>query len=139
MAVNQLLSETRAQEEPNTAVLVAMKSIVLACKAITEDCEVFEKLSRIEEADRADLKRIKQQVLDLLTKLSQALTNQMLIAKKAAIDPTDAVKKGAEEALLCLTTVVLQLFSKSAIFKSKEAKPQPKQDPNALKVLIHLI
>jgi len=115
IAVNQLLSETRAQEEPNTSVLLAMKSVVLACKSLTQDCEEYE------ETLKNNRKVIPSKLPGLKGQLSQALTNQMLTAKQAAVDPTDAVKQSVENALLPLTTVVLLLAK--TLSETKELSP----------------
>jgi hypothetical protein len=116
IAVNQLLSETRAQEEPNTSVLIAMKNLVLVCKSLTESVEEFEADTNLDVAESQILAKLKQQ-------LSQALTNQMLIAKKAAVDPTDEVKQKVEDVLLTLTTVVLELFRVAGDIAHPQAPP----------------
>ncbi|KAJ3329529.1 hypothetical protein HDU91_003837 [Kappamyces sp. JEL0680] len=90
-----------------------MKSIVIACKAITMDCEAFERSNRLDSADRQAIGRVKQQ-------LSQALNNQMVFAKKAAVEPNDRVKEGIEEALKTLTTIVVDLVRKAFLEKQTD-------------------
>jgi hypothetical protein len=82
-----------------------MKSVVIACKAITEECETFERRRSLGGSDRQCLGKIKQQ-------MSQALTTQMMLAKKAAVEPNDNVKHEIEDALRALTTVVVELIRK---------------------------
>ncbi|KAJ3190530.1 component of the polarisome [Irineochytrium annulatum] len=76
LAVGDLLKA--AKSDTPTSVLVAMKSIVIACKNITEDTEAFENSS--DSITPADKERLE----DVKNKLSHSLTNLMTSAKNHA-------------------------------------------------------
>ncbi|CAG8739275.1 3033_t:CDS:2, partial [Ambispora leptoticha] len=76
-AIDDLLRSGRSDVPTN--VLLAMKSIVIACKSITEDVESYEqrKLASLKPED-------KEKLYSLKTKLSATLTNLMTAAKNHA-------------------------------------------------------
>jgi hypothetical protein len=104
MAVDQLLQETKSQKEPSTNVLVAMRSIVLACKTITEDCDSFESMNSLAPLDKESIGRLKQQ-------LSSCLTKQMQIAKECATTASETSAKSMLDSTCALTSVVVDLIT----------------------------
>jgi DNA repair exonuclease SbcCD ATPase subunit len=104
LAVNQLLDETKRQNEPSTNVLVAMRSIVLACKTITEDCDSFETQNSLAPLDRDSIGKLKQQLSNSLTKLMQ-------VAKECATTASDSSAKSLFESTCALTSVVVDLIT----------------------------
>ncbi|KAJ3261211.1 component of the polarisome [Boothiomyces macroporosus] len=122
LAVNQLLSEAQSKQA-NTNILVAMKQIVLACKAITEDCDRFESEKRLSKQEKLQLTQIK-------SKLSSYLTNQMLIAKAAATEaPKDDFYVNIETATSDLTSVVVDLVRTINSYDERPPSPTRPQSP----------
>lgn len=66
-----------ARGDQPTAVLISMKSVLLACKAITQESEAFEQAGMLNEADRGRLKTGKES-------LSNCLGHLMALAKDHA-------------------------------------------------------
>ncbi|KAJ3108522.1 component of the polarisome, partial [Physocladia obscura] len=89
-----------------TSVLVAMKSIVIACKNITEDAELYESSSA------ADLSPEARNVLEgIKNELSQSLTELMGAAKSHATNYGSVAPGVLENAVDGLTAVVKNLVA----------------------------
>ena len=67
------------RSETPTSVLIAMKAVVIACKLMTEDSEVFENSESCELTDNE-----RSQIYDIKSLLSNALTRQIAVAKNLA-------------------------------------------------------
>ncbi|KAJ3029765.1 UNVERIFIED_CONTAM: component of the polarisome [Siphonaria sp. JEL0065] len=99
-AVDNLLQASRSKTP--TSVLVAMKSIVIACKNITEDAELFENNNNLSQESRDSLEITKNN-------LSQSLTELMGAAKGHATNYGSVAPEVLEGAVNALTGTVAQL------------------------------
>ncbi|KAI8615600.1 hypothetical protein BC830DRAFT_1121817 [Chytriomyces sp. MP71] len=107
-AVDNLLQASKSKTP--TSVLVAMKSIVIACKNITEDAELYESNNNISQESRDNLEVIKNNLSTALTELINAAkshaTNYGSVAPgvlEGAVDSLSAtvgdLVRGLKEAL----------------------------------------
>ncbi|KAJ3241069.1 component of the polarisome [Chytriomyces hyalinus] len=107
-AVDNLLQASKSKTP--TSVLVAMKSIVIACKNITEDAELYESNNNISAESRDSLEAIKNNLSNSLTELMGAAkshaTNYGSVAPgvlEAAVDGLSStvgdLVRGLKEAL----------------------------------------
>lgn len=119
----------RAQEEPNTNILVAMKNVVYVCKSITQDLDEFES-KFLQEDPISSPTGSKISNLSLLKQdMSQALTYQMGLAKQFAVEPDEAVKEAIEEAMTALTGVIVDIYqaTESLLFQKEQENEQQQQ------------
>jgi hypothetical protein len=100
-AVDELLKASKSDQ--HTSVLVAMKSIVLTCKNITEDAEQFE--STAEHLKDEDLDKL----ADIKGKLSGALTALMGVAKNHATSQGNIPAGSLESSATALTATLVEL------------------------------
>ncbi|KAJ3074588.1 Peroxisome biosynthesis protein pex1 [Podochytrium sp. JEL0797] len=98
--VDNLLVASRSKTP--TSVLVAMKSIVIACKNITEDAELYENNNNLNQDSRDALEATKNN-------LSQSLTELMAAAKSHATNYGSVAPGVLEGAVDGLTAVVGEL------------------------------
>ncbi|KAJ3330386.1 component of the polarisome [Blyttiomyces sp. JEL0837] len=100
-AVDDLLAATRSDSPTN--ILVAMKSIVIACKNITEDTEAFE--NNYDGLTYEDKERLD----DVKARLSGSLQNLMTVAKTHATNFNTAPVSLLENAASNLTGTIVEL------------------------------
>ncbi|KAI9345317.1 hypothetical protein BDR26DRAFT_856730 [Obelidium mucronatum] len=99
-AVDKLLQASRSNTP--TSVLVAMKAIVISCKNITEDAELYESNNNLSQDTRDSLEVIKNN-------LSQSLTELMGVAKSHATNYGSVAPEVLEGAVQSLTATVAEL------------------------------
>lgn len=100
-AMENLLQAARGQT--NTNILVAMKNIVVVCKNITEDAEVF-------EDERSDDDELTDELGEMKNSLSASLTTLMTAAKNQATNMNDSNLDVLEVAAQKLTSTVSDLI-----------------------------
>jgi len=101
-AVNELLNASKSENPAD--VLVAMKSIVITCKNITEESDEYERLNEntftIEEQDK---------LIEIKDNLSVALTNLMNVTKNHATNYPDVSSSFIESATSDLSVTIVSL------------------------------
>ncbi|KAI8822407.1 uncharacterized protein EV422DRAFT_523906 [Fimicolochytrium jonesii] len=119
-AVDDLLRAARS--DVSTSVLVAMKSIVIACKNITEDAETFENSSSaLGPADRDQLAETKN-------RLAGALNNLMNAAKIHATNPGSSNVGHLDNSATQLTATIVELVKQLRLKSSDNYYQDDDQD-----------
>lgn len=120
-AISHLLESTKS--DVSTDVLIAMKSIVISCKTITEDIEKFENTSSMRSDQREQLDTLKNY-------LSSALTTLMTAAKSYATSYGKTPVSNLENASEFLTDTVMDLVKFAKRLKSNDSSPTRKESYN---------
>ncbi|KAI8810128.1 hypothetical protein BJ742DRAFT_802247 [Cladochytrium replicatum] len=107
-AVEDLLRNARSDNP--TTVLVAMKSIVMACKSITEDTEAYEQAAASDTPTVPPLRaEDREHLSDLKDRLSNALTALMAAAKMHATSHGASLVATLDAAASNLTASIVEL------------------------------
>ncbi len=115
-AIDDLLNASRGETPTN--VLIAMKAVVLACKDITEDAEIFE--DRLYSTNPGH--SILSELNDIKNELSQCLTTLMTATKAFAIGQTKdtfAIEQASSALSGCIGHIV-RVLTKAASPVGKE-------------------
>ncbi|KAK9767576.1 component of the polarisome [Basidiobolus ranarum] len=116
VAVDDLLCAARS--DTPTGVLMAMKSIVITCKALTESVEKHEQRIEVAEGDNR-----RENINTLMSRISTNLSNLMAAAKNHAtgfgVSPVSLLDAAANN----LTVVIVDLVRQLKIKKSRTERP----------------
>ena len=120
------LSQSARSDQP-TAVLIAMKSVLIACKGVTQESESMETAGVLNESDKSRLRSGKES-------LSSCLSHLMALAKdhasgRMSVNALDAAVDRLTQALNDLANIMKRYDHKSPPVNSWATPPEsPKRD-----------
>jgi hypothetical protein len=123
-SISLLIKEAQDQKEPSPNVLIAMKSVVLSCKQITEDMEKNENTLNLSADEKNNTMMIKQ-------KLSSSLSKLMQKAKSCASFVTDENIVNLESSAKELSQYIIELVTTLETYISHVSKEKAIDSPES--------